>query len=80
MDVEMGPRPTSDAPLPRDHVDNVCRMGQGVVCCQFLHMGPDGFGCFKGTSAEQEVRHRVAAGQFTAQGDNCPGPSRAGVL
>lgn len=59
--------------IPDEHVRSVCRLGQGADCCRYLVMG-DGFQCVKLVpSAQATIDQRVAAGAFTAQGDNCEG-------
>lgn len=60
--------------IPDDHLEGVCRRGQGAATCAFIIMVPgSGFECAKGTPFEAVLRQRRDAGQLTAQGDNCPG-------
>ncbi len=57
-----------------EHLQNVCKLGQGEVVCAFLTSGPGGFTCTKGTSMEDTIRQRLASGSMNAKGDNCSGP------
>lgn len=58
--------------MNQEHVDNVCRIGQGEACCAYLMMG-NGFECGKGGPADRTIRSRLKAGTMTAKGDNCSG-------
>ena len=59
--------------IAANHVDGVCKLGQGEACCAFLMMGPDGFTCSKGTEVEATIRQRLQLGTMGAKGDNCEG-------
>lgn len=54
-----------------EHVEKVCKVGQGKECCRYLMAGPDGFECAKGTGFAKHIDLRVHT--MTAQGDNCEG-------
>jgi hypothetical protein len=56
-----------------DYIKSVCRIGEGALCCRYLTMRPDGWSCEKHTSLKSVLDARVAAGTFTARGDNCEG-------
>lgn len=60
--------------ISKDHLDNVCRPGEGPATCAFLTMEPgSGMVCAKGGPVEPTILIRLAAGTMNAQGDNCPG-------
>jgi hypothetical protein len=69
--VNGGPKTRAD--LTDDWTRNVCKIGQGAACCRYLTMGPDGWNCERNASLKATIDERVAAGQFTARGDNCEG-------
>lgn len=62
--------------IPDSYIDATCKLGQGEECCAFLVAGMQGLECAKDTEFEDIIRARVASGQFTAKGDNCPGWSK----
>jgi len=62
----------NDHLLDKEHVREVCKIGQGASCCAFLTAGMSGLECGKGTSVEALLRERRPT--MTAQGDNCAGP------
>lgn len=66
-------RAVNPVSLTDDHVDSVCRMGQGADCCRYLTIGPEGLECAKLTPLKATLDQRVATGSFTARGDNCDG-------
>lgn len=53
--------------------DEVCRIGQGALCCRYLTMGRCGWSCEKATELRDVIDLKVVAGDFTARGDNCEG-------
>ncbi len=63
-------------PTP-DHVQTVCRPGQGAQTCRYLSIGPgrDGvrYGCEKATSVRQTIDQRIKEGTMNSRGDNCRG-------
>jgi hypothetical protein len=65
--------------LTEDHINNVCKIGQGIDCCRYLTLGgsPRGFNCEKGTGVGILLDDRVRNGQMIARGDNCPGVYKA---
>jgi len=58
--------------IDKEHVREVCKIGQSAACCVFLTVGSVGFNCAKGTSLENLLRERRLT--MNAQGDNCSGP------
>ena len=56
-----------------DHVRNVCKIGQGNVCCRYLVLSGQGFECMKGSEMKAYLDSRVAMETMVARGDNCPG-------
>jgi len=62
-------------PEPPDDfcVTDVCKVGQGVLCCRYLTMSPSGWSCEKLTDMGRTIDRKVTAGEFTAKGDNCLG-------
>ncbi len=66
--VGENPKPPTD-----DETKAVCKLGQAMLCCRFLAMGPDGWSCLKLTSLRGHIDERVARGTFNARGDNCDG-------
>ncbi|MGO8241293.1 hypothetical protein ACC806_34715 [Rhizobium ruizarguesonis] len=63
-----------DSAIPGDYAQAVCKIGQGAACCRYVVGGPHGLECAKHTpELAAQINRRVAAGAFTAQGDNCEG-------
>jgi len=60
-------------PIPDFHVDEVCRAGAGALCCRYLCVDAGGWLCGKASTMKDVIDARVAAGTFTARGDNCEG-------
>ena len=56
----------------KEHVDKICKMGQGSACCRYLGMGENGFECFK-TDAHTKMWIDGRVNRMTAKSDNCPG-------
>ena len=52
---------------------DICKIGQGEVCCRYLICGANGFECAKGTDTGRFLDSRVTKGTITAKGDNCEG-------
>jgi len=62
------------AKIPDVHLKDVCKMGAGAACCRYVVAGVEGIECAKHQPEfAAEINRRVAAGSFTAIGDNCPG-------
>ena len=61
-------------PLTKDHIDQVCKIGQGHDCCRYLTMGVGGFDCSK-LHAGLRMTLDARVHGMTAQGDNCEGRS-----
>ena len=62
-----------------NHVQNVCRIGQGKKCCSFLIASGEGegFACAKEDehlAIFTEILRKRIAKTIKAQGDNCSGP------
>ena len=56
-----------------EHVENVCKLGQGEKTCCYLTTGPNGWSCAKSSSLRQTIDERVASGTMNAKADNCEG-------
>jgi hypothetical protein len=60
--------------IPEDYVKTICKIGQGALCCRYIVGGPQGLECAKHEpELAAQINRRVAAGAFTARGDNCDG-------
>ena len=59
--------------IPAEHVTEVCKPGQGALCCRYLILGPEGFECAKEGEFSEYFDRCVEAGTMVAQGDNCDG-------
>jgi len=53
-------------------VTEVCKIGQGSLCCRYLIVGSQGFECSKSDPKMKSVIDGKL-GTMTAQGDNCEG-------
>jgi hypothetical protein len=62
------------------YLKEICKVGQGTVCCRYIVAGTEGITCAKLTPLKDEIDHRVKAGLFIAQGDNCEGITPARLL
>lgn len=62
--------------IDKDHVSNVCKIGQGEACCSFLFVDGDGMQCAKGTEVEPVIHLRRSTGALLSMGDNCEGWNR----
>jgi len=60
--------------ISKERADEVCRMGQGRVCCIFVGDAPQGLVCLKRSVYATEMIQRKLMGQTKAKGDNCSGP------
>lgn len=57
-----------------DHVQNVCKIGQGAACCKYLVMGTKGFECLKVTEWGKDlIDDNWVKTVHVSQGDNCDG-------
>lgn len=52
------------------HIESICKIGQGKICCKYLVMGIDGFKCAKNTALAINLNSKKS---MIAQGDNCEG-------
>ena len=59
----------------KEWLTSICQIGKGNRCCRYLTCGFKGWKCAKMTDLKSEIDKRVAAGQFSAKGDNCDGPN-----
>lgn len=57
----------------KDHVKNVCKLGQGNACCRYLVIGANGLECMKKTEMKEYLDSRVKSETMIARGDNCDG-------
>lgn len=56
------------------HVQDVCRIGQGALCCKYLMCDEGGFFCGKSSGEWRKiVDNNWEKHQHVAQGDNCGG-------
>ena len=58
----------------RAHVENVCKIGQGALCCKYLVIGMKGYECMRVSPENKKViddNWKTTA--HVAQGDNCAG-------
>lgn len=55
------------------HVKNVCKIGQGNICCRYLIIGINGFECVKNTDMKAYLDARAAMETMVARADNCKG-------
>lgn len=61
-------------PLPDGHVEAVCRIGKGELCCSFL-VASATMACGKEMpDIAAAIAQRRFLGTMTAMGDNCSGP------
>lgn len=60
-------------PLSEEHIQNVCKIGQGNDCCRYLVAGSSGIECAKHSSLKKILDDRADAKQMVAQADNCEG-------
>lgn len=59
--------------IPWEYVTETCRVGQGAECCAFLTNTGE-WACAKDEPRMAGIiESRLARGELTAQGDNCPG-------
>ena len=56
-----------------EHIENICKIGQGGECCRYLICGAGGFECAKHTELKDVIDQRVSNNIMTAQGNNCEG-------
>jgi len=57
-----------------EHVQGVCKIGQGEACCRYLVMVPDtGFECVKHEELANVIDAKVRQGSYHSKGDNCEG-------
>ncbi len=54
-----------------EHVQDVCRIGEGADACKYLGRSRDGFTCLKVIPAHKAMLD--ARTNMNAQGDNCDG-------
>ena len=59
--------------IPDETFHNVCKPGAGAATCRYIIASGAGIECAKHTAVARVIDQRVAANDFTARGDNCPG-------
>lgn len=57
----------------QQHVNDVCKPGEGGATCRYLVVGQRGFECEKYGSLRRILDNRVEKGEMAAKGDNCGG-------
>lgn len=57
------------------NIRDVCKIGQGSLCCRYLTVGVNGFECEKKGALKSLLDHRVQINAIVAKGDNCDGKS-----
>jgi len=57
----------------KQHINDVCRIGQGHDCCRYLTIGAQGWCCEKHTQIGRMLDARVERKEMVARGDNCEG-------
>ena len=61
--------------VTKEHQTEVCRLGQGELCCSYLGFTPGvGMACLKASQFEEMISKRREAKSMAAMGDNCSGP------
>jgi hypothetical protein len=55
-----------------EYVTNVCKFGQGELCCRYLVKGSEGWLCGK-IKHKMGLDEKWAKEKHGAQGDNCSG-------
>lgn len=62
--------------MNEQHLNEVCRPGQGAISCSYLGMGGAGWRCLKiHDGLKDAIDARRAANTMRAMGDNCEGDS-----
>jgi hypothetical protein len=65
---------SSPTPVPsEEHIENVCKRGQGPATCVFLIYGGK-WECAKGSDMGSAILEKKAQGTMLSAGDNCSGP------
>jgi len=59
--------------MNKKHLRDICKIGQGKLCCRYLVVGGKGFECSKHTDTKTYIDARVKAKSMNARGDNCKG-------
>lgn len=60
--------------LTKEHIKNVCKIGQGRDCCRYLSCSVKGFECEKLGALKDVIDNRAKF--MSAQSDNCEGVSK----
>lgn len=64
-----------------DHIQNICKIGQGDLCCRYLVVGSAGFECMKISPGNKATIDKAwANSDHVAQGDNCAGVTDSAKL
>ena len=56
--------------LSEEKIHDVCKIGQGALCCKYLLVSSDGFHCGKNSEFRNILQNRT---NMVAKGDNCEG-------
>ena len=62
--------------IPRDHLREVCKLGQGPATCRYIVGQSEGLCCAKGALIQTAIDQRIHLMQ--AKGDNCEGLATRG--
>lgn len=57
----------------QQHIENICKIGQGEECCRYLLCGPNGFECAKHSKLKNIIDQRANSNLMAAKGNNCEG-------
>jgi hypothetical protein len=58
----------------KEHLNAICKIGQGAACCKYLWAGGKGFECMKVDEGSKKIiDENWAKVHHVAQGDNCGG-------
>jgi len=58
--------------ITKEHMEEVCKIGQGNDCCRYLSVAPEGIICAKDDPTLKSSLDRMVI-QMKAKGDNCKG-------
>lgn len=76
MDEKEARNDLDPEPVPnKEHLNQVCKLGQGKEVCRYLCFHRGKMACAKGSALQSIIDERSAQGTMSAKGDNCSGPS-----
>lgn len=58
--------------IPKDHLNNICKIGQYEQCCRYITAGPEGICCEKLNNKMKHILD-MRVHNMVAKGDNCQG-------